>query len=116
MDKRNEIYLWVKKVAESCQTPYHVQTCNKLIDNLSAKYKLEWLGDEAISLLRDIARKSCTKSLLSKTENNPSCDHVLFCVKTELLDPESTTITINKVDDGKVEIFVNGAYTGRHKL
>lgn len=43
-------------------------------------------------------------------------EHVISCVKMELKDPESTTITINKVEDGKAEIFVNGKYTGRHKL
>jgi hypothetical protein len=34
----------------------------------------------------------------------------------ELLDDSVIKIELVKVDDGKVEIFVNGKYTGRHKL
>lgn len=100
-------YNKVLSVAESCQSMNHVFVCCRLIENFSRQYNISW-DDETINLdgIRDLAYQSY------KSYTN----HVLSCIETELRDPKSTTITINKVDDGKVEIFVNGAYTGRHKL
>jgi hypothetical protein len=110
-------YNKVKKVAESCQTQEHIIVANKLITQFMKKYNLEY--DEQlfnISKLRDSTFQSVTKYLNANDKSPKGVSHILDCVNMELLDDSVIKIELVKVDDGKVEIFVNGKYTGRHKL
>ena len=53
------------------------------------------------------------KSIQDVPDDSPE-QHILDCIKTELLDDNVNSIEIIKDEDRKAENWVDGKYTGRH--